>query len=40
VEPEGWDDVTRSLAAAHILPLDANPPPTACDALQTPVTFP
>jgi threonine dehydratase len=35
VEPEGWDDVTRSLAAAHILPLDANPPPTACDALQT-----
>lgn len=40
VEPEGWDDVTRSLAAGHILPLDANPPPTACDALQTPVTFP
>lgn len=40
VEPEGWDDVTRSLTAGHILPLDANPPPTACDALQTPVTFP
>jgi len=40
VEPEGWDDVARSLAAGHILPLDANPPPTACDALQTPVTFP
>lgn len=40
VEPEAWDDVTRSLAAGEILPLDADPPPTACDALQTPVTFP
>ncbi|MCW1384207.1 pyridoxal-phosphate dependent enzyme [Novosphingobium sp. KCTC 2891] len=40
VEPEGWDDVTRSLAAGAILPLGKNPPKTACDALQTPITFP
>ena len=35
VEPEGWDDVARSLAAGEILPVGHNPPPTACDALQT-----
>ena len=35
VEPEGWDDMTRSLAAGEILPVAPNPPPTACDALQT-----
>ena len=40
VEPEGWDDVARSLAAGEILPVDANPPPTACDALQTLATHP
>lgn len=40
VEPEGWDDVARSLAAGKILPVGPNPPSTACDALQTPVTFP
>ena len=40
VEPEGWDDVARSLAAGEILPVSPNPPPTACDALQTPVTAP
>lgn len=40
VEPEGWDDVTRSLAAGSILPVQDNPPPTACDALQTLETFP
>lgn len=40
VEPEGWDDVARSLAAGEILPVGPNPPPTACDALQTPVTWP
>lgn len=42
-EPEGWDDMTRSLAAGHIVPVDPSPPPTACDALQTlrvaPITF-
>ncbi|HEX9807605.1 MAG TPA: pyridoxal-phosphate dependent enzyme [Alteraurantiacibacter sp.] len=40
VEPEGWDDVRRSLAAREILPVGPNPPPTACDALQTMVTYP
>ena len=35
VEPEGWDDVARSLAAGKIVSVGPNPPPTACDALQT-----
>jgi len=43
VEPEGWDDMTRSLAGGAIVPVGPNPPPTACDALQTtrvsPLTF-
>lgn len=34
VEPEGWDDVRRSLEAGEIVNVGANPPPTACDALQ------
>lgn len=34
VEPEGYDDVARSLAAGHVLPVE-NPGPTRCDALQT-----
>jgi threonine dehydratase len=34
VEPEGYDDVCRSLAAGRILPVK-NPGPTRCDALQT-----
>lgn len=40
VEPEGWDDVRRSLEAGEILPVGPNPPPTACDALQTTATYP
>jgi len=40
VEPEGWDDVRRSLAAGEIVAVGANPPPTACDALQTLATRP
>ncbi|MFM9934961.1 MAG: threonine/serine dehydratase [Novosphingobium sp.] len=40
VEPEGWDDVTRSLAGGEIVSVKANPPATACDALQTMATFP
>ena len=40
VEPEGWDDVCRSLAAGKILPVAPDAPPTACDALQTPATRP
>jgi threonine dehydratase len=43
VEPEGWDDMTRSLALGHIVPVDEPAPPTLCDALQTklvsPLTF-
>lgn len=42
-EPEGWDDMCRSLAAGEIVPVGPNPPHTACDALQTlrvsPLTF-
>jgi threonine dehydratase len=42
-EPEGWDDMTRSLEGGEIVPVGPNPPPTACDALQTlkvaPLTF-
>lgn len=43
VEPDGWDDMRRSLEASWIEPVGPNPPPTACDALQTrevsPLTF-
>ena len=43
VEPEGWDDMGHSLRAGMIIPVGDNPPPTACDALQTlrvaPLTF-
>jgi threonine dehydratase len=42
-EPEGWDDMRRSLEASWILPVGSSPPPTACDALMTkqvsPLTF-
>ncbi len=40
VEPEGWDDVTRSLEAGRILSVDDLSFPTECDALQTPETWP
>ena len=43
VEPEGWDDMTRSLALGRIVPVEEPAPPTLCDALQTklvsPLTF-
>ena len=43
VEPEGWDDMRRSLEASWIEPVGSNPPPTACDSLQatrvSPLTF-
>jgi threonine dehydratase len=43
VEPAGWDDMARSLRNGEIVPVGPNPPPTACDALQTlrvaPLTF-
>ncbi|MFC4295406.1 threonine/serine dehydratase [Novosphingobium tardum] len=40
VEPEGWDDVCRSLEAGNIVRVQDNPPATACDALQTLATEP
>jgi threonine dehydratase len=43
VEPEGWDDMGESLRRGEIVPVQPNPPSTACDALQTlrvaPLTF-
>ena len=43
VEPAGWDDMTRSLALGHIVPVEEPAPPSRCDALQTklvsPLTF-
>jgi threonine dehydratase len=43
VEPEGWDDMARSLELGGIVPVGPNPPPTLCDAIQTlqvsPITF-
>lgn len=43
VEPEGWDDMTRSLAGGAIVPVAEPAPPSRCDALQTklvsPLTF-
>jgi threonine dehydratase len=40
VEPEGWDDMGRSLALGEIVPVAADAPPTLCDALQTPRVSP
>jgi threonine dehydratase len=40
VEPEGWDDVCRSLASGKIERVAPDAPSTACDALQTPATWP
>lgn len=35
VEPENWDDMTRSLAKGEIVEVAPDAPWTACDALQT-----
>ncbi len=40
VEPEGWDDVAKSLASGEIQRVGPNPPKTICDAIQTPSTAP
>lgn len=40
VEPEGWDDMARSLELGEIVPVPAGPPATLCDALQTPCVSP
>ena len=34
-EPEGWDDMGRSLALGHIVEVPTDAPFTSCDALQT-----
>lgn len=39
-EPEGWDDMARSLERGAIVPVAADAPPTLCDALQTPRVSP
>ena len=39
-EPEGWDDLRRSLETGEIVPVEKNAPPTLCDALQTPRVSP
>lgn len=40
VEPEGWDDMRRSLVLGRIVPVEPDAPSTACDALQTPLVSP
>ena len=40
VEPEGWDDIIRSLEAGKIVSVEDLTYPTQCDALQTPQTYP
>jgi threonine dehydratase len=40
VEPEGWDDMARSLEAGVPVPVEEPAPPTRCDALQTKLVSP
>src|SRR6478609_3343032 len=40
VEPEGWDDMKRSLAIGEIVPVAPDAPDTVLDALQTPQVSP
>jgi threonine dehydratase len=40
VEPEGWDDMARSLELGEIVPVPKDAPNTFCDALQTPRVSP
>ena len=40
VEPDGWDDMKRSLEGGAIVPVEADAPATLCDALQTPQVSP
>ena len=39
-EPEGWDDMARSLESGSIESVGPDAPPTLCDALQTPRVSP
>ena len=40
VEPNGWDDMARSLDLGEIVPVDADAPDTFCDAIMTPRVSP
>jgi threonine dehydratase len=40
VEPDGWDDMARSLEGGEIVPVADDAPNTTCDALQTPRVSP
>jgi len=40
VEPEGWDDMGRSLELGEIVPVDPGAPNTFCDAIMTPRVSP
>ena len=40
VEPEGWDDMARSIEAGEPVPVPDDAPPTRCDALQTKLVSP
>lgn len=40
VEPEGWNDMARSLEAGEPMPVVEPAPPTRCDALQTKLVSP
>ena len=40
VEPEGWDDMARSLERGEIVPVEPGAPNTFCDAIMTPRVSP
>ena len=40
VEPEGWDDMGRSLELGEIVPVEVDAPNTFCDAIMTPRVSP
>jgi threonine dehydratase len=40
VEPDGWDDMGRSIELGEIVPVASDAPGTICDALQTPRVSP
>jgi threonine dehydratase len=40
VEPQGWDDMARSIEAGRPVPVPDDAPPTRCDALQTKLVSP
>ena len=40
VEPQGWDDMARSIETGRPVPVPNDAPPTRCDALQTRLVSP